>query len=113
SFLDARDVLEAQLSAAQRALAGSDAALANYIDENLARLERESGSDAVAALRARLERANASGLAARVTADDAASVLAARDWGALADRLGNEALAALEGQRAALAARLGQTEAGT
>lgn len=113
SFMDARDVLEAQLSAAQRALGGSDAALATYIDENLARLERESGSDAVAALRGRLERANASGLAAKVVADDAATALAARDWGALADRLGNEALAALEGQRAALASRLGQTADGS
>ncbi len=113
SFLDARDVLEAQLAAAQRALAGSDAALATYIDDNLARLERESGSDAVAALRARLERANASRLAAKVTADDAASALAERDWSALADRLGNEALAALEGQRANLAARLGQTAEGS
>jgi capsular exopolysaccharide synthesis family protein len=113
SFMDARDVLEAQLSAAQRALGGSDAALANYIDENLARLERESGSDAVAALRARLERANASGLAAKVTADDAATALAARDWSALADRLGDQALASLEGQRAALASRLGQTAEGS
>lgn len=113
SFLDARDVLEAQLSAAQRALAGSDASLAKYIDENLTRLERESGSDAVAALRARLERANASRLAAKVTADDAAAALAARDWTALADRLGSEAVASLENQRANLAAQLRQAGDGS
>lgn len=113
SFLNARDVIEAQLSDAQRALAETDTALAGYFETNLDRLERESGSAAVAALRQQLEQADAEQRAARQAADAAARALVAQDWAALVSDLDSDALAALQSQRESLARRLGQSEAGT
>ncbi|MEJ2030263.1 MAG: Wzz/FepE/Etk N-terminal domain-containing protein [Maritimibacter sp.] len=113
SFLDAKSVLERQLASAQAALASSDASLSDYIDNNLDRLERESGSSTISALRQQLERANRERVSAKFVADQVDSALASQDWDSLVATLQNDAINALDNQRQALANRLEQAEAGT
>lgn len=112
-YLEATAVLSRQLDAAEAALARSDQALADFIDTNLEDLERESGSAAVARLRARLEELNQSRLTVQTRAEESALALEQGDWSTLASRLSEEGLGALESQRQALARRLGEVEAGS
>lgn len=112
-YIAATEVLSRQLDTAQAALASSDDALARFIDDNLDRLETESGSAAVARLRARLEALNADRLAATARAEQSSLALENRDWTTLVAQLEDEALSALEAQRQALARRLGDVAEGS
>jgi capsular exopolysaccharide synthesis family protein len=112
-YIAATEVLSRQLDAAQAALASSDEALARFIDDNLDALEAESGSAAVARLRARLESLNENRLGAQTRAEASTLALENRDWEALVTQLQSESLSALEQQRRALARRLGEEEQGS
>lgn len=112
-YIAATDVLSRQLDAAQAALATSDEALARFIDDNLDALEAESGSAAVARLRARLEGLNENRLGLQTRLDASGTALERRDWETLVTQLQNESLSALEQQRQALARRLGDLEQGS
>lgn len=102
----ARDVLQRQLDTARSDLARAEDTLNNFIEDNLARLEAESGSASVAALRRQLEEAQSDRLS-NVAAVQGIETAAARgDWASLAESLENQALAALEQQRSALAQQL-------
>ncbi len=102
----ARDVLQRQLDTARSDLARAEDTLNNFIEDNLARLEAESGSASVAALRRQLEEAQSESLSS-VAAVEAIETAAARgDWASLAENLENQALASLEQQRADLAQQL-------
>lgn len=102
----ARDVLQRQLNNARADLAQSEESLNNFIEDNLARLEAESGNASVAALRRQLESAQQDRLSS-VTAVQTIQTAAARgDWAGLAASLEDQALAALEQQRSVLARQL-------
>lgn len=106
STITARDVLRRQIDTAQQELATSEAAVNGFIEDNLARLQDETGDPAVAALRARLDAAKAARSQTRARIASAETALAAGDWNALAFSLGDQAVAELARQRADLAARL-------
>ncbi len=113
SLLSARDVLRRQISTAQEQLATSEAAVNSFIEANLARLEKESGDPAVAALRNQLESAKADqgALGARIAS--AQGAIGAQDWDSVAQSLGDAALAELARQRKDLQQRLGKAATGT
>jgi succinoglycan biosynthesis transport protein ExoP len=106
----ARDVIRRQIEIAQGELATSENAINGFIEENLARLEDETGDPAVAGLRARLEAAKSSRAQTRSRIASAEAALATGDWDAVAITLGDEAVAELARQRAELEARLGQLD---
>lgn len=101
-----RDVLRRQMETARRNLADSEAALNSFIDDNLGRLEAESGDLSVAMLRQQLE----SAAQGRQQTSDFLNALAnntvQRDWLSLADSIGDQALAQLARERADLQRRL-------
>lgn len=102
----ARDVLSRQLATAQAGLAASEDSLNGFIKTNLARLESESGSADVAALRREMEAASASQAALLATVDAAQGALKSQDWDRVSMTLGDAALAALVAQRKDLQDRL-------
>ncbi|SLN13328.1 Tyrosine-protein kinase ptk [Aquimixticola soesokkakensis] len=108
--LGSRDVLQNQLEAARDRLAASEDQLDTYIDTNLERLERESGSTAIAQLRETL--ADSSSRIAQIEdrQSQAQALLVSGDWSSLADELNDQALTALNAQRAQLAARLSDAD---
>ena len=112
-YVAATEVLSRQLESAQAALASSDQALAQFIDDNLDALEAESGSAAVGRLRARLEALNEDRLGAQTRLETSSLALESQDWETLVTQLQSESLTALEQQRQALARRLGEVEQGT
>lgn len=109
----ARDVLQRQLNNARADLAQTEDALNNFIEDNLARLEAESGSASVAALRRQLEAAQADRLS-NVAAVQTIETAAARgDWATLVASLEDQALAQLEQQRRTLAQQLASAVPGS
>mgnify|MGYP001159353015 CR=1 FL=1 len=111
--LRARDLLQAQLEQARQGLAATDGALADYIENNIERLEAESGSAAVAALRDQLTQSGAQ-LAAAIDARNAArEALNAGDWASLSAEVADATLTALQEQRDQLARQLEGYERGS
>ncbi len=105
--LAARDMMRGQLAEAQTRLTASEAALTGYVDQNLARLEAESGSSRLGELRERLDAATTDlaqegSLRARVD-----TALGQSDWQGMVAALGDEGLGTLESQRVDLERRLG------
>lgn len=108
SSLAGRDILASQVNAAREALADSEDALDAYITENIARLEEESGSDKIAALRRSLEAARDNQLATEVSSQQASAALERQDWATLSNTLGDQALSELARQQDVLSRRLGE-----
>lgn len=104
--LAARDVLQDQSREAQQNLASSEDALNAFVDDNLEKLEADSGSQAVADLRARLNQSEVNRLASQVVAEQANAALADQDWQALSQTLQDQAITQLNNQRAALERQL-------
>ena len=113
SLLGARDVLRRQITTAQQELASSETAVNGFIETNLSRLEEESGDPAVADLRTQLEAAKADQGTMGSRAATAQGAIGAGDWTAVAQTLGDAALADLAQQRADLQKQLGDAAAGT
>lgn len=113
SALAMRDMLQGQLDAARQSLAENEAALASFVDDNIDRLVVESGSDTAESLRSRLVEVNAQSdlIGGRLTL--AQALARQQDWSGLASRLEDAALAELEAERTALAARLAQAAPGS
>lgn len=102
----ARDVLRRQLETARSELAASEDALNGFIENNLARLEAESGNEAVATLRQQLEAAKEAKLSSQTRIDAANSAIGQQDWSKVAETLGDKALAQLAQQREDIRSRL-------
>lgn len=113
SSLGARDILQSQINAGRDAVTASDAALDQFIETNLAQLEADAGNPELARLRAELEALRDQQLSAEVTANAAAAALEAQDFAALANRLGDQALADLAREREQLERQLGQLAQGS
>ncbi len=108
--LAARDLMKGQLASAQTALAENEAAVAAYIERNLARLEDESASVEFGRIRRELEASQAALERSILVQSQAALALERADWPALSSALGDEALASLEAQKRELERQLGLTE---
>lgn len=106
STMASRDILARQLENARIDLSASEDSLNDFIENNLARLEAETGNVGVARLRQQLEQAQAAQRDGQGRIDDVQLALAAGDWETVSVRLGDAALAELERQRAALQRRL-------
>lgn len=105
-MLNARDVLRRQIETAEAQMIAGEISVNTFLDDNLARLEAESGDPAIALLREELVTAQQ---AKEKFATDAAQVQAAidaGDWSTVTSTLQSEALLELERQRAELAKRL-------
>lgn len=102
----ARDVLRRQTEIASVGLAASEDALNNFIDQNLAKLEQESGNSAISALRKELESAKSNKVESVTVLASTRDALARNDWAAAAQSLGDAALQELATQRDDLARRL-------
>ncbi len=113
SSLAARDVLQKQIEAQRAELAKSEDALDRFIQENLARIEAETGAGDITALAAALDDLKASRLQNEVKLTQAQNELNNRNWSALAADLESQAIAELERQRAGIERRLGQVVAGS
>jgi succinoglycan biosynthesis transport protein ExoP len=109
AILAARDILRGQIDQAQLGLASSEEALDQFINDNLIRLEQESGSADVAQLRAELTRVSATRSIATADIQQARMAIVSQEWQSLADRLGDQALASLAQQRSRLSLDLDQT----
>lgn len=113
SSLAARDKLQSQIAAAQATLSQSEGAIDGFIDNNLARIEAESGRSDIEALRLALTETDTQRLAADVRVQDLQGQLQARDWASLTAGLGDAALAALQRQRETLQSQLAGVPVGS
>ncbi len=110
SMLNARDVLRRQIETAQAQMIAGEISVNTFLDDNLARLEAESGDPAIALLREELVTAQQ---AKQKFATDAAQVQAAidaGDWSTVTSTLQSEALRELDRQRSELAKRLADAQ---
>ncbi len=106
SIESSRDIIQARIAEAGRAVAQSEESFDQFIDENLQQISKETGRADLVALRDEIEAAIAardqqSGSAQRVEA-----ALSERDWASVVDELRTEAVRQLEQQRARLQAQV-------
>lgn len=113
STLEASEVLRLQIETAREQLAASELAVNKYIEDNLSRLEAESGDPAVAALRRRLETAQTEVRQGQAVLAGAETAILGGDWESAAQSLGDAALAELASQRAELERRLAGAASGS
>jgi len=106
SSLAARDKLQSQIASAQATLTQSESAIDGFIDNNLTRIEAESGRADIEAMRLALEDTDSKRLAAEVQVADLQTQLQSQDWASLTAGLGDAALSALQNQRAELERQL-------
>ena len=111
--IGSRDVLRRQIDTARQALTASEDKLNRFIDDNLDRIEKDSGDPAVGRMRRQLEalRTERTDTIAALTAAEQAQNSA--DWMSAASRLGDEALTELARQREALEKGLAQASQGS
>ncbi len=109
----ARDVLSRQLETARLTVAQSEDTFNLFIEENLSRLEAESGDTNIAQLREELEQARSERLATLGNADIVETAARNGDWSAMPADLGDAALTALALQRQDLVGRLGTVAEGS
>ena len=104
--LTARDILSNRLTAASTAVATAEQAFDDYIGANIDTIAAEAGRTDIVLLRDELSAAVQSTARQTVLVDRMQQSIAVNDWTALADTLGDEALAELARQRDQLATRL-------
>lgn len=106
STLASRDIIQARVTEASKAVAASENAFDGFVDANIDRLGEATGRTDFAALRNQIDLL-ARNRATTVSAVNTASVgLERRDWAAVARSLADEAVGRLERQRQALLHRL-------
>ena len=113
STMASRDVIQARIADASAAVATSENAFDNFVDENLDRISEATGRSDFASIRTEIEQVTSRRAEDTAIADSAQKSLDQRDWAALADSLKDEAVANLERQRAALADQLAGAAAGS
>jgi succinoglycan biosynthesis transport protein ExoP len=106
STLASRDIISGRIADASATVSKSEAALDDFISQNLDKISTETGRTDLLELRRQLESANANRSQAAAVAQLADSSLARRDWKALAQTLQSQAIAKLEEDRATLEASL-------
>jgi|Cruoilmetagenom7_1024161.scaffolds.fasta_scaffold00125_49 capsular exopolysaccharide synthesis family protein len=102
SALTARDTIQSRLAEADSELVASERAFNTFIEENLTRIELQTGRSDLSRLRTELERLRDDSSLRRVAANTASLDLQQRDWASLVQTLRDDTLAALERQQAEL-----------
>ncbi len=111
--LAARDILQAQINVARQAVAGSDAALDQFIDTNLADIEADASRPELSRLKRLLEHTEAQLLSADVAAARASASYEIQNWDSLAEQLSDQAFRALRDERIKLQNQLDDLAAGS
>jgi len=111
SALTARDTIQSRLAEADSELVSSERAFNAFIEENLARIEQQTGRSDLSRLRTELERLRDDSSRQRVAANTASLDLQQRDWGSLVQTLRDDTLIALQQQRDALGSDLANATA--
>lgn len=106
SSLMSRDVLQARLAEARDAVAGSEGAFDQYINDSLTQIVKETGQADIVSLRDQLSSLGATQDANSKRAELAQASLQQRNWSVLAETLQSEALRELERQQRELTARI-------
>lgn len=106
NMLNARDVLRRQIETAQAQMVASEIGVNQFLDENLARLEAESGDPAIARLREELVAAQLAKTKFATDAENVQAAIDAGDWTTVTSTLQSAALSELDRQRAELEKRL-------
>jgi uncharacterized protein involved in exopolysaccharide biosynthesis/Mrp family chromosome partitioning ATPase len=106
STLSSRDIVQARIADAGKAVAASESAFDSFVDDNIDRLAQATGRTDLVAIRAEIDAAARARAGSAAAAERARQGLGRRDWAAVADSLEDQALASLERQRAALAGQL-------
>lgn len=107
SMLSSRDVLRREIDNAQMQMVAAEAGVNNFIENNLARLEKESGDPAIAQLRQKLEQVKAQQQDYTPRIASLEGAIAGKDWATTAASLGDAAIDELARQRDQLEKRLG------
>jgi uncharacterized protein involved in exopolysaccharide biosynthesis/Mrp family chromosome partitioning ATPase len=113
STLSSRDIVQARIADAGKAVAASESAFDSFVDDNIDRLAQATGRTDLVAIRAEIDAAARTRAGSAAAAERARQGLGRRDWAAVADSLGDQALAGLERQRAALAGQLADATEGS
>lgn len=113
STMGASEVLQDQLETARAVLADSEQRLDRFISANIDQIGEETGNAELVSLNSRLRQIENDRLSLEVRKQEADVALVSRDWENLAQRLGNEALLALEAERRQVEARLAGAPAGS
>lgn len=106
SSLKSRDVLEARLDQARRAVAGSEGAFDKYINDSLSQIVSETGRSDIASMRDELAALGVTQDKNAKRAQLAQASLEQRNWTVLADTLQSEALRELDRQQRELSTRI-------
>ena len=108
--LGSRDLLQSQLDASRQSLADSEENLDRFIQNNIEQIRQETGETELGTLSARLRELEAARLSGERQQAQLDAALTARDWQLLGQTLQNDALIALQNERAAIAERLSETD---
>jgi len=113
STLASRDIIQARIADAGKAVAASETAFDSFVDTNIDRISEATGRSDFASLRKEIEDVSTSRSQSATAVDRAQASLDRQDWAAVADSLKNEAVANLERQRVALLSQLSGATEGT
>ena len=111
--LAARDILQLQINASRTSLAQSETALDEFIQDNILRIQKETGRVDLSSLVSLLQETENSRLKSEVQIRQSEESLRTRNWADLVAGLEDEALTALERQRAGIERRLGRVVEGS
>ncbi len=114
STLIARDTLQKRVTAANATIAENEKSFDAFIDQNLAKIEEQSGgSSAVGALRTQLNQIASARMQELNRIEAARQALQSQDFEQMASSLGSDALKALQQQREALTKRIADAGEGS
>ncbi len=113
STLASRDIIQARIADASAAVAASENAFDNFVDDNIERISEATGRTDFGAIRGEIDAVTRSRAQSASAADLAQRSLERQDWAAVANSLKDEAVANLERQRVALVTQLANAAEGT
>jgi capsular exopolysaccharide synthesis family protein len=113
STLASRDIIQARIADASRAVAASETAFDSFVDDNFDRISEATGRTDFASIRSEIESISLNRTQSASAAERAEASLGRQDWAAVADSLKDEAVANLERQRLALVSQLADATEGT
>jgi len=113
STLASRDIIQARIADASKAVAQSETAFDSFVDDNFDRISESTGRTDFASIRSEIESVSLNRTQSATAAERAEASLGRQDWAAVADSLKDEAVANLERQRLALVSQLAGAAEGT
>jgi capsular exopolysaccharide synthesis family protein len=113
STLASRDIIQARIAGASKAVAESETAFDSFVDDNIDRISEATGRTDFANIRNEIETVSLNRTQSASAAERAEASLGRQDWAAVADSLKSEAVANLERQRVALVTQLADAAEGS